>query len=227
MCHRGNSGHLPSYIDFTSGCIWTSGMRLHTSLSTATNNQRQDVHVPRLMAAYCKGCSSPGLQSIAQFVPISLTTVVVVQSCPTLQYHGLQHARLPCPSPSPGVCSNSCPLNWWCHPSISSSVGPFSSCLQSFPASGSFPVSQLFIPGGQSIGSSASASVLPMNIQGWFPLGLTGLKDSQESSQVRGAGLLKAQKGPGKAFKEAIPCPATPWVVKHLLGLLYSSLRKT
>ena len=76
---------------------------------------------------------------------------------------------------SPRVCSNSCPLNQWCHPTISSSVATFSSCPQSFPASRSFPVSQLFASGGQSIGASASASVLPMNIQGWFPLGLTGL----------------------------------------------------
>ena len=89
--------------------------------------------------------------------------------------HGLQHARLPCPSPSPGACSNSCPLSQWCHPTISSSVIPFFSCLQSFPASGSFPMSWLFVPTGQNIGVSASASVLPMNIQSWFPLGLTGL----------------------------------------------------
>ena len=88
--------------------------------------------------------------------------------------HRLQHTRLPCPSPSPGVCSNSCPLSRWCHPNISSSVIPFSSCPQSFPAPGSFPVSQFFASGGQSIGVSASASVLPMNIQDWFPLGLTG-----------------------------------------------------
>ena len=76
---------------------------------------------------------------------------------------------------SPGVCSNSCPLSWWCHPTISSSVGPFSSCPQSFPASGCFPKSWLFASGGQSIGASASASVLPMNIQDWFPLEFTGL----------------------------------------------------
>ena len=85
------------------------------------------------------------------------------------------NARLPCPSLSPRICSNSCPLNWWCHPTISSSVIPFSNCLQSFPASGSFPMSQFFASGGQSIGASASASALPMNIQGWFPLELTGL----------------------------------------------------
>ena len=89
--------------------------------------------------------------------------------------HALQHARLLCSSPTPQACSNSCPSSWWCHPTISSSVVPFSSCLQSFPASGSFPVSQLIISGGQSIGASASASVLSMNIQDWFPLGWSGL----------------------------------------------------
>ena len=83
----------------------------------------------------------------------------------------LQHTRPLCPSPTPGACSNSCPLSWWCHPTISSSVIPFSSCLQFFSSSGSFPMSQFFTSGGQSIG--ASASVLPMNIQDWFPLGLT------------------------------------------------------
>ena len=87
---------------------------------------------------------------------------------------GLQHARLPCPSPIPGASSNSCPLSQWCHTTtISSSVIPFSSCLQSFPASGSFPVSQFFASGGQRIAVSTSASVLPMNIQDWFPLGRT------------------------------------------------------
>ena len=84
------------------------------------------------------------------------------------------HARLPCPSPSPRVGTNSCPSSQWCHPTISSSVVPFSSCLQSFPASGSFPVSQFFASGGQSIGASDSVSVLPINIQDWSPLGLTG-----------------------------------------------------
>ena len=106
----------------------------------------------------------------------------------SLQPHGPQHARPLCPSPTPRACSNSCPSSQWCHPNISSSVIPFSSCLQSFPASGSFPVSQFFTSGGQSIRVSASASVLPMNIQDWFPLGyrLVGSpcspRDSQESS---------------------------------------------
>ena len=99
----------------------------------------------------------------------------------------LQQARPPCPSPTPGVYSNSCPLSWWCHPTISSSVIPFSSHLQFFPTSGSLPMSQFFPSGGQSVGVSASASVLPMNIQDWFLLGRTDWislqsKDSRESS---------------------------------------------
>ena len=98
----------------------------------------------------------------------------VAQSCSTLWPQGLQHARPPCPSPIPGVYSNSCLLSWRCHPKISSSVVPFSSHLQSFPASGSFPMSQLLASGGQNIGVSASASFLPMNIQDWCPLGWTG-----------------------------------------------------
>ena len=88
--------------------------------------------------------------------------------------HGLQHSRLPCPSSSPRICSNSCPLSQWCHPTVSSSVVPFSSCLRSSPELGSFPMSQLFASSGQSIGASTSTSILPMNIQDWFPLGLTG-----------------------------------------------------
>ena len=105
----------------------------------------------------------------------------------SLQPHALQHPRLPCPSPTSRACSNSCPSHRWCHATISSSVIPFSSRLQSFPASGSFPENQFFTSGGQIIGVSASASVLPMNIQDLFPSGLTGLspctpRDSQESS---------------------------------------------
>ena len=107
-----------------------------------------------------------------QFSLVQLNHSVVSD---TLWPYGLQHTRLPCPLATPRACSNSCPYNRWCHPAISSSVIPFSSCPQSFPASGSFPMSQLFPSGGQSTGVSASASVLPMNIQDWFPLGLTGL----------------------------------------------------
>ena len=108
---------------------------------------------------------------------LRVTIVVVVQSLSrvgSLRPHGLQHTRLPCPSPTPGLCWNSCPSGWWCHPTISSSVIPFSSCLQSFPASGSFPMSWLFAWGGQSIGVSASTSALPMNTQDWSPFGWTG-----------------------------------------------------
>ena len=99
--------------------------------------------------------------------------------------HGLQHSRPPCPTPTPRVYSNSCPLSQWCYLTISSSVVPFSSCFQSSPASGSFPMSLFFASGGQSIEALASASVLPMNIQDWFPLGWTGWispRDAQESS---------------------------------------------
>jgi len=96
----------------------------------------------------------------------------VVQSCPSLC--DLQHTRLPCPSPNPRACSNSRPSSQWCHPTILSSVVTFSSCPQSFPASGSSPMRQFFASGGQNIGVSASASVFPMNIQDWFPLGWTG-----------------------------------------------------
>ena len=99
----------------------------------------------------------------------------VAQSCPILWPHALPHIRLPCPSPSPGAYSNSSPLSRWCRPTISSWVVPFSSCLQSFPASGSFLMSQFFALGSQSIEVSASASVLPMDIQDWFHLGLTDL----------------------------------------------------
>ena len=98
----------------------------------------------------------------------------VAQSCPTLWDHESQHARPPCPSPTPRVHPNPCPSSLWCHPTISSSVVPFSSYPQSFPTSGSFQMSQLFASGGQSIGLSASTSVLPMNTQDWSPLGWTG-----------------------------------------------------
>ena len=110
---------------------------------------------------------------IQLYVSISLFSRCVVSN--SLWPHGLQHARPHCPSPTPRVYSNSCPLSWWCHPTISSSVIPFSSCLQPFPESGSFPWSWLFTSGGQSIGASASLSVLPMNIQDWFPFRLTDL----------------------------------------------------
>ena len=123
-------------------------------------------------------------QSTSQFSSVHFSSLVMSDS---LWPRGLQDTRLPCPSPIPRACSNSCPSSQWCHPIILSSDIPFSSCLQSFPASGSFPRSQFFASDSQSIGASASALVLPMNIQDWFPVRLTGLislqsRDSQESS---------------------------------------------
>ena len=106
---------------------------------------------------------------------LNYTYCSVAKLSPTLQPHGLQDTRFPCPSLSPRVCPNSCALSWWCHPTISSSVIHFSFCLQSFTASGSFPMSQLFASGGQSTRAAASTSLLPINIQGGFSLGLTGL----------------------------------------------------
>ena len=112
----------------------------------------------------------------------------------SLRPHELQNTRLPCPSPTPGACSNSCPLSQWCHPTSSSSVIPFSSYLQSFPASRFFPVSQFFMSAGQNIGASASASVLPMNIQDWFLWGLTGLISLQSKGLSRVCSNTTIQK---------------------------------
>ena len=112
----------------------------------------------------------------------------------SLQPHGLQQARLPCPSQTPRACSNLHPSSQWCHPTISSSVGPFSSYLQSFPASESFQMTQFFTSGGQNIGASASASVLPMNIQDWFALQLTGLIFLQYKGLSRVLSNTRVQK---------------------------------
>ena len=109
-------------------------------------------------------------------------------------HHALQHTRLPSPSPYPRVCSNSCPVNQWCHPTISSSVVPFSSCFQSFPASESFLMNQLFTSGGQSIRASASSSVLPMSMQDWLPLELTGLISLQSKGLSRVFSSATVQK---------------------------------
>ena len=112
----------------------------------------------------------------------------------SLQSNGLQHAKLPCPLPTPRACSNSFPLSQWCHPNISSSVVPFSSCLQSFLASGPFLMNHFFTSSGSSIGASASASVLPMNMQDWFPLGLTGLITLQSKRLSRVSSNTTVQK---------------------------------
>ena len=127
-------------------------------------------------------CSPVTMQEHCVLLPVQFSRSVMSDS---LQPHGLQHARLPCPSPTPGAYSNSCPLSRWCHPTISSSVIPFSSLLQSFRVSGSFPVSQFFASGGQSIEVSALASVLPLNIQDWFPLGWTGWISLQSTGLSR------------------------------------------
>ena len=125
----------------------------------------------------------------AKYSEISCAFSSVQFSCSvmsnSLKLHGPQHARLPCPSPTPGAYSNLCSLSRWCHPTISSSVVPFSFCPQSFPALGSFQMSQRFASGGQRIGVSASAPVIPMNIQDWFPLGLTGLIPLQSKGLSR------------------------------------------
>ena len=117
-----------------------------------------------------------------------------VSSVAQLRPHGLQHTRPPCPSPTPGVYSDSCPLSRWYHPTISSSVVPSSSCLQSFPASGCFRMSQFLASGGQSIGVSASTSVLPMNIQDWFPLGWTGWISLQSKWTLKSFSNITVQK---------------------------------
>ena len=129
-------------------------------------------------------CSMPGFPVLYYLLEFHFSSVA--QLFLTLWLHGLQHARPPCPSPTPGVYSDSCPSSQCCHPTISSSVMPFSSHLQFFPASGSFQMSQFFTSGGQSIGVSASASVLSMNIQDWSPLGWTGWisLQSKELSRV-------------------------------------------
>ena len=130
---------------------------------------------------------------------LMIFTVISVQfSClvmsDSLKPHEPQHSRPPSPSPTPRVYPNSCPSSRWCHPTISSSVIPFSSCLQSCPASGSLPTSRFFTSGGQNIGASASASVLPMNIQDWFPLGCTGLISLQSKRLSRVFSNITVQK---------------------------------
>ena len=141
---------------------------------------------------------SPGNGKLTNKIPLYIYSVQFSYSVvsDSLWPHGLQHSRLPCPSPTPGAYLNSRPLSRWCHPTISSSVVPFSSCLQSSPASGSFTMSQFFTSGGQRIAISASASVLPMNIQGWFPLGWTGWISLQSKRLSRVFSNTTVQKNP-------------------------------
>ena len=147
-----------------------------------------------------------------QFDPTGIKVYILKMSSSSVQFsHSVMW--LPCPSPTPGACSNSCPLSQWCHPIISSSVIPFSSCLQSSPASGSFPVNQFFASGGQSIGVSASASILPMNIQDWFPLGLTGWISLQSKGLSRVFSNPTVRKH--QFFGVQLPCTTifNRWVV--------------
>ena len=130
----------------------------------------------------------------SKYTSVEFSSSVMSDSCSSLQSHEPQHTRPSCPSPTPSVYSNSCPLSQWCHPGISSSVFPFSSCPQSLPASGSFPVSQLFSSGGQSTGVSALASVLPVNIQDWSPLGWTGWISLQSKGLSRVFSNITVQK---------------------------------
>ena len=127
----------------------------------------------QIISKYMKRHSTLSVTGEMQLTQWDILGVVHSVVSDSLWPYGLQHARLPCPSPTPGACSNSCASSRWCHPAISSSIIPFSSCLQSFPTSESFPMNWLFESGGQSIGASASTTFLLMNIQGWFPLGLT------------------------------------------------------
>ena len=146
-------------------------------------------------------------------IPVHFSHSVVSNS---LWPHGLQHSRPPCPSPTPGVYPNSCPLSRWCHPTTSSSVVPFSSCLKSFPTSGAFQSSQFFTWGGQSIGVSASASVLPKNTQDWSPLGWTGWISLQSKGLSRVFSNTTVQKHQFIHFCPLL-CPSLhemfPWYV--------------
>ena len=130
---------------------------------------REDDHIPGLRWVPGTATKCEFLASHRKLLKSQFSSVA--QSCPTLRPHELQHTRPPCPSPTPRVHSNPCPLSQWCHPTILSSVAPFSYCPQSFPASESFQMNQFFASGGQSTGVSASTSVLPMNIQDWLTLG--------------------------------------------------------
>ena len=153
-----------------TGTEWPAGTTPSSTLSSSTAPSTVTLPLVSPPAARLskRGCETGPITHLSRY-DFHRWRYSVAQSCPPLRPCGLQHARLPCPSLSPGICSNSCPLSPWCHPAISSSVAPFSSCLQSLPASGSFLMSWLFASDGQSTGASASASVLLMSIQGWFP----------------------------------------------------------
>ena len=183
-------GHKPSFPQATYPGMKLLDHRVSVYLATTCISRVVYDHTPSCRLRNLLAQQPSG--GIVSFVHVailkghSVQFSSVAQSCPTLcDPHGLQLARPPCPWPTPGVYSNSCPLGWWCHPTISSSVVPFSSCPQSFPASGSFQMSQLFALGGQGIGVSPSASALPMNSQDWFPLGWTGWVSLQSKGLSR------------------------------------------
>ena len=170
-CAEVTKGQFPVQLEENGEIIWAS-LALKEALCARTrdgNSQKGmrscPPHFPHFTIGTCLS------QEYFLFCSVQFSRSVMSDS---LRPHGLQHARIPCSSPTPRVYSDSYRLSWWCHPTISSSVVPFSSHLQSFPASGSFQMSQFFASGGQSIGVSASASVLPMNIQDWITLGWTG-----------------------------------------------------
>ena len=151
-----------------------------------------NMHLPRIRTfSFINTIPLPHLRQFTLFHSVQFSRSVVSDS---FRPHELQHARPPCASPTPRVHPNPCPLSRWCHLTISFSVIPFSSCLQSFPESGSFQMSQLFAPGGQSIGVSASASVLPVNTQDWSPLGWTGWISLQSKGLSRVFSNLTVQK---------------------------------
>ena len=172
-----------------SGRQWSTD---ETRVPQSMGSQRvgHDLGTERQLDSIKMQLSSAQLSSV-QFSSVQFSRSVVSDS---LQPHESQHARPPCPSPTPGVYSNSCPSSRWCHPAISSSVVPFSSCPQSLPASGSFPMSQLFASGGQDIGVSASASVFPMNTQDSSPLGWTGWISLQHKGLSRVSSNTTVQK---------------------------------
>ena len=169
-----------------------------------------------------------------QYFFLFVVVVWVAQSCPTLWPHGLQHARPPCPSPSPEVCPSSCPLHWWCHPAMSSSDALFSFCPRYFPASGTFPVSQLLSSDDQNAGVSASVSVLPMNIQGWFLLRLLvgspcsprGSQESSPTPQFKGINSLALHLLYSPAITTIViynssDSPVWPFLFNPLWGFLF------
>ena len=167
-----------------------------TYLDVVLTVRSKEIYFKESYAYFCLSCSMflKKMHCILKHFLYSVQFSSFAQPCPTLQPHKLQHARPPYPSPTPGVHSKSCPSSWWCHPAISSSVVPFSSCLQSFPAPGSFPMSQFFTSGGQRTGVSASALVFPMNFQDWFSLGWNGWISLQSKGLSRVFSYTTLQK---------------------------------